>query len=111
MSHDVQYFLDENIPAGVKEGLRRRGIDVLTALDEGLGGATDRKLLAFAVSNDRVLVTRDADFLRMHQAEVPHAGIVYCRQHTLSIGELLRGLVLIHAVLDRETMRQHVEFL
>ena len=39
-----------------------------------------------------------------------HAGIVYARQG-MRLGDLIRGLVLIHQVLDSEEMKGHVEFL
>jgi predicted nuclease of predicted toxin-antitoxin system len=48
-------------------GLRLRGIDVSTTVEERLTGATDEQQLAFATGQGRVLVTHDADFLRLHE--------------------------------------------
>jgi hypothetical protein len=76
-----------------------------------LQGATDQEQLAFAHAERRVMITHDDDYLRLHQRSVPHAGIAYCRQQTRSIGEMLRALVLIWAVLTPEEMENHVEFL
>ena len=82
-----------------------------TARDAGLMAAEDTQHLAFAAAAGRVLVTQDVDFLRLHAEGVPHAGIVYCQQQLRSIGELLRLLLLIHAVLLPEEMMNRVEFL
>jgi predicted nuclease of predicted toxin-antitoxin system len=107
----IRFHLDENIPATVATGLRRRDIDVTTAAQANLIAATDREHLAFAAGEARVLVTQDSDFLRLHAEGVPHAGIAYCRQHALSIGEMLRRLALLHDLLTAEEMTGRIEFL
>lgn len=82
-----------------------------TAADAGLLGATDMAQLAFATSSGRVVVTQDDDFLRLHAQGVAHAGIAYCQQPSMSIGEMLRRVVLIHDLLSPEEMAGGVEFL
>ena len=62
----IRFHLDEHISAGIAAGLRRRNIDVTTAADAGLIGATDVAHLEFAASWGRVVVTQDDDFLRLH---------------------------------------------
>jgi predicted nuclease of predicted toxin-antitoxin system len=52
----VKFYLDEHIPKGVVEGLRRRGVDVLTVQESGRSGDSDEKQLAFAAREGRVLV-------------------------------------------------------
>ena len=73
-------------------------------------GAPDDAHLALARRENRVLFTHDADFLRIVAAGVSHAGIVYSHQRT-SIGAIIRGLVLIHLVLDAEEMVGQIEFI
>lgn len=55
-------------------------------------------------------ITHDADFLRAHDNGKKHAGIVYSHSDRTSLGELIRALILIHAVLDSELMVDHIEF-
>ena len=73
----MNFYLDEHIPKAVAEGLRRRGIDVLTIQDAGRLGVPDRKQLAFATMTRRVLVTFDDDFLALDASRVSHSGIVF----------------------------------
>lgn len=106
----VRYYTDEHVAAAVIRGLRQRGIDVLSVPEAAMMGATDEAHLAFALTQKRVLFTQDTDFLRLARAGMQHAGIVYAPQRT-SIGELIRGLVLIHQVLEAEDMIDQVEYL
>jgi predicted nuclease of predicted toxin-antitoxin system len=92
-------------------GLRDLGIDVVTAADAGLLGAEDIDVLAHALSTSRVIVTNDADFLRLNAAGHPHAAIVYFEQDSLSIGELIDVLELVHGAMSPEEMNGHVEYI
>ena len=110
MAEQLKFYLDEHVPRAVAEGLRRRGIDVLRAQEAGMLEAADEEHLALALREGRVVVTQDADLLRLHAAGRAHAGIVYAPQGT-PIGAIIRGLMLIHDVLGPEDMVNHVEFL
>ena len=50
MARTVRFHLDEHVGNAIAAGLRRRGIDVTTTHDAGLGGATDPAQLAYANS-------------------------------------------------------------
>jgi hypothetical protein len=107
----VRFHLDEHVPFGVAAGLRRRGIDVTCAAEMGLVAVRDQEQLSFAAESGRVLVTQDADFLRLHDGGIAHAGIAYCQQGKLTIGGMLRRLLLIHDLMTAEEMQGRVEFL
>jgi len=107
----VCFHLDEQIPPDLAEALRNRGIAVSTTTEAGLQGAPDREQLAFGASSGRVVITQDVDFLRLHAEGVPHAGIVFWRQQTRTIGEVLRRLVLLHAAMSSDEMKNQVEYL
>jgi hypothetical protein len=110
MGQPVKFYTDEHVARTVVRGLRNRGIDVLSAPEAGLLGAPDEAHLARAEAETRVLFTQDEDFLRLHAAGVPHAGIAYARQGTPT-GDIIRGLMLVRDVLPADEMRGHVEFL
>jgi hypothetical protein len=107
----IRFHLDEHISDSIAAGLRRRGIDVTRSADTGLAGADDAAQLAFAASAGRVMVTQDADYLRLQYQGVAHAGIAYCPQGSLSIGEMLRSLTLIYDLLSAEEMTNRIEYL
>ncbi len=110
MSRPVKFYLDEHIARAVARQLRRRGADVRTVSEAGLMGASDEKHLERASAEGRVLVTQDEDFLCLHESASMHAGIVYFPQGT-AVGELIRGLSLIHEVLYAADMAGKVQYM
>jgi hypothetical protein len=110
MNSECRFYTDEHVSRAVVEGLRRRGIDVLSTYEAEMLGASDEAHLALATSQGRVVFTQDADFLRLHARGLEHSGIAYASQQT-PVGDVIRGLVLIHQVLDAEEMCCHIEFL
>jgi len=105
-----RFLTDEHIPNAVVRGLRARGVDASTAGEAGQLGASDTALLAFAQAHGRVLITADADHLRLHAAGVPHAGILFVPPDA-TIGLLIGGAMLVAEVLTVEKMVNRVEFL
>ena len=106
----VRYYTDEHVSKAVIEGLRRRGIDVLSVPEGDMLSASDEEQLAFAFSQSRVIFTQDDDFLKLAAQGHEHAGIVYAHQRT-PIGEIISGLTLIYSVLSAEEMVGNIEFL
>ncbi len=74
----IKFHLDEHVHPGIAIGLRSRGIDTTTTADGELSGADDAKHLAYAFTEQRVMVTHDTDFLRLDSIGASHAGIAYC---------------------------------
>jgi hypothetical protein len=103
--------MDQHYYSSVSKGLRRLGLDVLTAQDAGRCGLPDPDQLAFATAEERVMVTFDSDYLALHQSGVGHAGIAWCPQQKYGIGMLVQLLELLHGVSDRDQMRNRVEYL
>jgi predicted nuclease of predicted toxin-antitoxin system len=110
MGQPISLYADEQVARAVVRGLRLRGLDVLTTAEAGLLGAPDEVHLALAQSQGRVILTQDDDFLRLHAAGAAHAGIIYAAQGT-RVGDVIRGVMLIHDTLEAEDMAGHVEFL
>ena len=110
MSQKIRFYTDEPVPKAVIRGLRLRGVDVLTTSEAGMMGASDEEHLERATDENRVLITHDDDFLRLHASGIDHAGIVYTPQQTPT-GEMIYGLMLIFQILDDEDMKTHLEYL
>ena len=105
-----KFLTDEHIPSAVALGLRARGIDASTAAQSAQLGSLDSALLSFARSESRVLITADADHLRLAAAGAPHAGILFAPPDA-GIGMLIGGAMLIAEVLTAEEMFSRIEFL
>jgi predicted nuclease of predicted toxin-antitoxin system len=111
MADRIRFHLDEHVDPDVARALQRYGIDVTTTVGAGLRTQSDVAQLDFARHEQRVLVTHDADFLRL-AAQVPsHTGIVYGARVARSLGEMIRSLILIYEVLTPEEMMNRVEYL
>ncbi|MEM1093475.1 MAG: DUF5615 family PIN-like protein [Bacteroidota bacterium] len=111
MAKPIAFYTDEHIHGAIIEALRRREHDVLTASEADMIGAEDVAHLRRAAAENRTLITRDDDFLRLHAQGIPHAGIVYAHQQRASIGDFVRGLLMIVDILSGEDMINHIEFI
>ena len=111
MRHNIGCWVGPNVAIKWGQAGLAKSHDVTTTADAGLIGHEDREHLAFAVNAGRVVITQDVDFLRLHAGGVPHAGIAFWRQQTRSIGEVLRRLVLMHAAMSPDEMKNRVEYL
>ncbi|MBI5763466.1 MAG: DUF5615 family PIN-like protein [Planctomycetes bacterium] len=107
----IALHLDENVHLAVAEALRRRGINVTTPTDAGLVGAADDQHLEFARSQGSVVVTHDADFLRLHAMGIDHSGIAFCHVKKHSLRQLVRVVCKLAISSMPETMANRVEYL
>jgi len=97
-------------------GLRARGVDVTTALEEGMIERADEDHLEFAANANRTLYSFNVgDFYHLHGKFVAedrdHAGLILCRQQQFTVGEQLRRLLRLIAKVAAEEMKNRVEFL
>src|SRR6478672_9344874 len=76
----IRYYVDEHVGNAIVQGLRRRGVDIVTVIEAGMSGEADDAQLAFARNRGRVIFTQDGDFLRLAASGISHAGIVYAPQ-------------------------------
>lgn len=79
-------YADVNLHGDIVSGLRRRGIDVLTAQEDNADGMPDTAILERATALGRVLVTYDKDFLAIgatfQSQGIPFSGIVWIPPRT-----------------------------
>ena len=67
--------------------------------------------MTYGNAQGRVVFTQDEDYFRIHTAGVAHPGVVYARQQTRTIGQIIGSLVLIWELLEPEEMANRVEFI
>ena len=111
----VALYMDVHVPSAITIGLRLRGVDVLTAPEDGTRRLSDSELLNRATALGRVLFTRDEDLLReaaeRQQRGTTFAGVVYAHQLRVTIGQCIRDLELIAHVGEPEEFANRVEYL
>ncbi len=107
----MRFHTDENVSDAVAHGLRRRGFDITTTVEAGLRGASDGEQLAYARRESRVVISHDADMLRLASAGTPHAGVAYCHGQKYKIGQLVLKLLALGQRLTPEALKGRVEFL
>ena len=92
----LRFLLDENIAPSVADGLREKGYDVVHVRDVGLRGAPDPDVISFARSEQRVLVTQDADFADFRNYPLgTHNGIIRVRVALGTSDAILRVLLAL----------------
>lgn len=108
-------YMDVHVPRAVTRGLRRRGVDVLTAQDDGAARLEDPDLLDRATSLGRMVFSQDEDLVveavRRQRAGQPFATVVFARQLDLSIGRCIGDLEALAKAATTEDAQGQVIFL
>src|SRR5882724_3990904 len=93
---EIRLYADEDAGEhAVVQGLRLRGIDILTTLEAGHSRASDDEQLAFAASQRRAIYTFNVgDFAKLHGDSLAHGrehhGILVIPDQRYSVGEKIR---------------------
>ena len=108
-------YMDHHVPRQITQGLRLRGIDVITALEDDAHELEDADLLKRATELSRVLFTRDDDLLVLARewqtSGLFFAGVVYAHQLRVSIGACVEDLSIIAQAGEPDDLANGVRFL
>lgn len=111
----LKLYVDVHVRRAITEGLRLRGVDVLTAQEDGASRFSDPELLDRAMALGRVLFSQDKDLLReatrRQRSGEPFAGIIYAHQFRANIGRCLNNLELIAKASEPEEYLDRLEYL
>ena len=111
----VAFYMDENIKGQVISGLRSRGVDVLTVVEDGREGIPDPTVLDRAGELSRLLFSQDDDLLKEAQRRQvsgePFVGVVFGHQVRVSIGQAIEDLEVIAQASELEEFANRVEYL
>ena len=110
MAERIRFHLDESVNVRVARALRRYGCDVTTTNEAGIRTQPDPVQRIYARDAGRVIVTRNADFLRFASQEADHPGVVFWSQTSRSLGEVIENLILLYEVFIAEEMNGRVEY-
>ena len=107
--------MDVHVPRAVTKALRLRGVDVVTAQEDGSQELDDDVLLNRATELGRILVSQDDDLLREANRLLSEcskfSGVIYAHQLTVTVGQMIADLELIALVTSPDEWSGRVEFL
>jgi len=111
----LRLMMDMHVRRQITVALRVRGINVLTAHEDGSDRLSDPALLDRARELGRPLFSQDSDLLAeataRQRAGIHFAGVIYAPQLAITIGQAVRDLELIAKVYDPPDITDRVEFL
>jgi len=111
----VRFYMDVHVPEPLNEQLRRRGVDVLTAIENGAREWTDEELLERSRELGRVIFTQDYGFRALAEQWQrdgrEFAGLLFGRQQGVTIGQFLADLQLIAQASQLDEWLNAIEFL
>ncbi|CAD5919531.1 MULTISPECIES: DUF5615 family PIN-like protein [Planktothrix] len=111
----IKLYMDVHIPQAITEQLRRRNIDVLTAIEDGSAELPDYQLLERTNLLGRVLFTQDIRFKAMaedwQRQGKTFAGLIFGHQLGGTVGQFVKDLELIALASKSEDWINTVEYL
>lgn len=111
----LRFYMDVHVPKAITVRLKLKGIDVLTAQDDGCSLYSDEQLLERSTHLNRILFSQDADFIaeaaKWQEKGAPFSGVIFGHQLRGSIGQYVEELWLIAEVLSAEEMKGQLIFL
>jgi hypothetical protein len=107
-------YIDHNVDRAIVAGLRARGIDVLTAMEDGFDTHDDEAVFERATALGRVAVTNDKDFLaiahRWQDDGHYFTGLIRARQDRVSLGAVIEDIELIAKLKEPREMENHIDY-
>ena len=95
----LRFYMDVHVPAAITDGLRRRGINVLTSQEDGTRNASDEDLLNRATALGHLMFSQDEDLLGIASdwQRMGHhfSGLLFAPQQGVGIGRCVDDLELI----------------
>ena len=112
---DVKLYMDVHVPQPITDQLRRRSVDVLTAIEDGWAEREDDELLERGREVGRVIFTQDIRFKALaedwQRLARPFAGLLFGHQLGGTIGQFVRDLELIAKASEPAEWENTIEYL
>ena len=111
----LRLYMDVHVDIAITRGLRERGIDVVTAQDDGTTEFPDTELMDRCLALGRVIFSYDQDFLveaqRRQREGVEFGGVCHTPRRTLVVGRAIEDLELLAAASEPSEAMNRVIFL
>jgi len=111
----VKFYMDVNAKGAITRGLRIRGVDVLTAQEDGQDETPDEELLDRAAELRRIIFTHYDDFLAEAQQRQKDGryftGVIYIHERDVRIGRCVDDLETIAYASGLEEYADQVKYL
>ncbi len=111
----LRLYANHHVHAQIINGVRNRGLDVITAYEDARQAADDPAILDRATDLGRVLFSQDTDLLteaaRRQRRGLGFSGLIYAHQLGITIGQCIDDLELICGVFDLADIENRVVYL
>jgi hypothetical protein len=108
----VALYMDVHVPRPITDQLRRRGVNVLTAIEDRAEELSDDVILQRAFELGRVVFTQDIRFKvlaeKWQRQERPFAGLLFGHQLHGALGQYVKDLELIAQASEPDEWRNTV---
>jgi hypothetical protein len=102
----VKLYTDVHVNRAIVEQLRRRGVDVLSAIEDECSELSDEQLLERSTRLERFILTQDIRFkalaVQWQRDGRPFAGLAFGSQMRGSIGQYVQDLEIIAKAVESE---------
>jgi predicted nuclease of predicted toxin-antitoxin system len=75
----VKFLVDNQLPVALSRFIVSLGCDCLHAIEAGLAEASDAEIWRFACETERIVISKDEDFLYRASKETATAGLIWVR--------------------------------
>lgn len=111
----IQLYMDVHVPQAITDQLRRRNVDVLTAMEDNAHELPDNELLERVQLLGRVIFTQDIRFKAMaedwQRQGKSFAGLIFGHQLGGTIGQYVKDLELIAQASEQDEWLNAIEYL
>ena len=111
----TSFYMDVHVPQAITDQLRRRGVDVITAIEDACAELPDDQLLDRASELGRILFTQDIRFKALaeewQRQGRSFGGLLFGHQLRGTIGQFVKDLQLVAEASEADEWLNLVEYL
>lgn len=106
----ISFLADEHVKRVFITELRANGYDVAWVDGDYEQGTSNSEHLERSRESDRVILSNDSDFARLHE-DADHAGIVLYNDQNMSVTEFIQGIKRVERFVTEDELRRNIVWL